>query len=268
MFVNPIFSYTYTPSFQAKPVFIDPQKLKELVDAGLSYTQIAEKFNVSKPTIIKRCKSNGIYTGTSPKQLDYDRFNGKQIEDLINEGKSLNQVGKILGVGMSTVRSLLKHFGLMTKQAEIISEIDEVQLCAMIDMGMSQKEIAKTLGIEHPGALTPLIKKYGKKISQSKVDNIPVGELELYLKKGYSIDALAEKYQVSAVYIKKRVKALGLSTKYEDMSAISKNISADELKNCVKLGMTIDDIAKKYSLTPSRVKKMLNDCSFIEKKSQ
>ncbi len=104
MFVNSV--STYTPSFQGKPIFIDPKQLKELVDAGLSYAQIAEKFNVSAPTIIKRCKSNGISTSTSPRQLDYDKFDGSQIADLINEGKSLNQVGKILGVGMSTVRSL------------------------------------------------------------------------------------------------------------------------------------------------------------------
>jgi len=257
MFINSSYQYESAPNFQAKPIYVDPKKLEELTSKGLSYRQIAEVMGISKATAFKYCKKNGINSAISSVQLDYDKFDRGQVETLINEGKSLSQVGKILGVGISTVRSLLKRFGLMTKQAKSLAQIDEAELCALIDMGLSQKEIAKALNIDDPGALTPLIKKYGKKVTQAKVDRIPLSELKMYLKQGFTLEDLGKKYQVSPQYIKKKLENHGLKT--QSMKGITNEITKQELMACIEKGMNISDIVKAYSVNKANVIKVLKD---------
>ena len=56
--------------------------------------------------------------------LDYDKYQKKDFEKLINEGKTYSEMTKILGIPITTIRSVLHHYGLKTSQAKIMENIN------------------------------------------------------------------------------------------------------------------------------------------------
>lgn len=238
------------------PIRLEADKLIPLVEQGLTYKQIAEIFNTSIHTVRKNCLALGLKTKGNNK-INYDQFDEKKIKSLVNQGKSLNQIGKILGRKTSGVRCILRHFGLQTKQSKAIKSIDMEKLKAMVDAGMSQKQIAKYLEINDPGALTPLLKKCGYRPTKAIVDNITKFELEAMLQLGMTIENIANKYCISHQYIKRKLAQYGLKTNWQ--IANERTITLDEIKKCVEQNMTLVEIEKKFKVSKFKILKILKE---------
>ena len=254
---NAYYGSTNTPNFAGKRINLDMKMLKRLVHKGMSYKEIAQEMGVSYATVYARCNEIGLVAKKKP-QLNYDRFDKTQVQTLIEEGNSLNQIGKVLGISTRTVRSVLDHFGFKTQQSSLLASIDEAKLVEMIKMGKSQQEIAKAFMIEDAGTLTPLIRKYGGvKITQSKADRITEFELKTLIESGESIAKIAKRYQVAPQFIKNKIDEFGLQTKR--MAVLKQTVPLKSLIQCINSGMSVDQIAKHLNTGVGKIVKMLQD---------
>ena len=254
-----------TVTFTAAAAQFDINKVVEMLKLGYSDTKISKLLGVSQTTISNSRKRLGISPNNMRVKIDYDNFDKYQLKALIDEGNSLSKIGKILGINISTVRSVLKHFGLKTYQSHLLSIIDEKRLIEMLNRGMSQKEIAKELSINDVGTLTPLIKKFGIKATKDKVYKIPEHELRNAIEQNLPIADLAQKHRVSYLYLLKRIKELNMQTKFQRTH--NKIISEKDFRNDVKNGMSARDIASKYDISITRVRRLLKEFGISIKKN-
>lgn len=248
MLINTITFYSTT--FMGTPK-TDTKKVLELLNKGYNDAQIARELGVSRQTIGSHRKKLGIKPKNMRSRINYDIFDRHQVKTLVEEGNSLNQISKVLGVTISTVRMVLKHFGLNTQQGHIASNIDKSKLVAMIDMGKSQKQIAKELGLDDVGALTPIIKKLRIKATKEKVNSITAEELEYAIDHDISVAELSKRYQVSPQYIFARLKELKLQTKEQKRQNVK--VPKKYFCNDVKAGFSVNKLAKKYHIGTNRV---------------
>lgn len=235
-----------------------PEKILELFHQGCSVSEIAKNLDISLSSVRKYIRAAGEYAPQKKYNLiDYDSFDREQITTLVKEGNSLSKLASHLGLRMSTVRQILKHFGLKTQQGSLVTGIDKAEICAMVDMGMSQKEIAQAIKLKDPGALTPILKKMGKQASRSKVDRITPFEYETFVLVGMSVSDIAQHLKVAPQIVFKKMKSLNLKT--SQMLRNAKTIPAEELEKSVKSGLTIGEIAQKYNVNTSKVSALLKN---------
>jgi len=190
-------------------------------------------------------------------KIDYDAVDIKTVKKMVKNGSSLSQIGKAIGEKMSTVRSILKHFGLNTKEGTIVSGIDKRELFELVNKGFSQKQIAKHYGIKNVAALTPLFKDLGIKVTASKVENISKFELESLLEAQMTLSEIADYYKVSPQYITARFKELGL--KFPHCVSRDRVITVDEIMAGVSQGLTKNEIAHRHNVTLQKVSKLMRE---------
>jgi DNA invertase Pin-like site-specific DNA recombinase len=95
-------------SKQTKRWFIDTEKLKTLVEQGLSWIKIGKALGVSDYTAHRRASELGfIKKYTKRKKSDAD-----QLKSLVEQGLNWTEIGKILGVSHVSARERANRLGI------------------------------------------------------------------------------------------------------------------------------------------------------------
>ena len=196
-------------------------------------------------------------------KIDYDSVDVKKIKSMLKKGFSLNDIANAINEKMSTVRSILAHFGLKTSQGSIIAKIDEAKLREMVAMGLSQKEIAKAFNIKNTAALTPLLKKLGLNPTQSKVSSITKFEIETLLMMNKSVEEIAEHFSVAPRYISQRIKELGLKTHL--MEAQNREFPQQQIIDCLEMGLTKQEIVKRCKVSMPKLTRFMKEAGLKTK---
>jgi len=204
-----------------------------------------------KEGVIKAIKKNC--------KINYSQYDPYFLRILIDEGCSLSEIAHDIKETVSTTRCILKHFNLKTQLAMLLDAINIEELKKMLDAKRSQKEIAEHFMIDDVAALTPLIKKIGKRsATQIKVDSIPKEDLQKLADDGLSYEKIGEHYHVAAKYIKERMNQLGIKTKRELLK--EKTITIEEIKHYIfDLGLNTNDISKKKGIPVAKICKIMRD---------
>lgn len=223
-----------------RPLENDEEKIKniarELINCKLTMDQIAEKYNVSKSTIM-RIKNGSYSDKVGEVNFSFRQFLSKEdIEDIYNRSftnEDWNNIAVDYNISFHTVREIhypngtkyeepLRSMGYDPKRADILSKEQIIEIRKKADAGMSDEELAKEYNkSEH----TILFIRKGRDryretleeagfISDESEKELTDGDmLRIYedSKNGMSIDEVAKRYNVH----KSTVKALRTGSKYK-----------------------------------------------------
>ena len=162
--------YHFTSPF--KQEVEDIETLKKLFKRCVPVKNIAEQLGVGRKAVDRKIKELGLVRPRSMMSREqYDGSKDNQIIELYNDGKSPNEIAKIVGLSRCGVKNHLKHCGIVLR--DISSGLfsyngkefpDKLNDCeTLYDMyvvqKLSKKDIAETLNVA-PSVVNRCLKLY------------------------------------------------------------------------------------------------------------
>ena len=193
---------------------IKDSKILELLDNGLTLTQIKDELGVSIETIsqrIKKMRSQGVEIPEKIKTENTE--NDKKILELLEKGLTQTQIKEELGVSN---KNILQRIKKMRSQGIVIpnkkkteSEENDRKILELLKKGLNQSEIAEQLNLSRDKVFRNINKMRGRGIEIPKREKKENDErdnkiLEL-LEKGFSRKEIVEKMGISKQSISKRI---------------------------------------------------------------
>ena len=193
---------------------IKDSKILELLDNGLTLTQIKDELGVSIETIsqrIKKMRSQGVEIPEKIKTENTE--NDKKILELLEKGLTQTQIKEELGVSN---KNILQRIKKMRSQGIVIpnkkkteSEENDRKILELLKKGLTQSEIAEQLNLSRDKVFRNINKMRGRGIEIPKREKKENDErdnkiLEL-LEKGFSRKEIVEKMGISKQSISKRI---------------------------------------------------------------
>lgn len=128
---------------------INKEKLIELYNLNWSLSAIAKELNCSRETVTRRLEEYGLKIGNRFKEktpkIDPLTNKKQQIKELYLEGKSCNEIGKILNLTGRTVNYHLKQMNVDRRPTK---KIDQAVFEQLWNEGKTDEEIAVYFGVE------------------------------------------------------------------------------------------------------------------------
>lgn len=128
---------------------INKEKLIDLYNLNWSLSAIAKELNCSRETVTRRLEEYGLKTGNRFKEktpkIDLLTNKKQQIKELYLEGKSCNEIGKILNLTGRTVNYHLKQMNVDRRPTK---KIDQIVFEQLWNEGKTDEEIATYFGVE------------------------------------------------------------------------------------------------------------------------
>ena len=256
MFIQP---YSYTPTFEANTSKLTKNNLQKFIKQGLSDREIADIFDISPQRVAEILKQKGLESLKKSVKINYDEYDFYYLRTLIDEGNSTSQIAKFYKKSLSHIRRVLKHFNLKTQEAVLASAVTKEELSKLISAGKTQQEIAESLFLEDYNTVTHLIKKFKLEPPVAKVDKIlPINKIVNLIFEGMTPDEIAQKYNINAKSIKKKMKVSGFYEVYKELYQ-PHDISPDEIKNFLKNGYTVSELAEMYHVSLYQLVKYMID---------
>lgn len=91
---------------------MDYEKLKELVDKGLSQRQIAEELDISRKVVVDWLRQHDLHTNPYRDLVSEEEAN--RLANLVAEGYSTHRIASEIGKSQSYVVRQLRRYGLKT----------------------------------------------------------------------------------------------------------------------------------------------------------
>ncbi len=137
-------------------------------------------------------------------------INPQELQKDLDNNMSWSQIAKKYGKSTASIRQFAAKHGLTTHDGKILQSVTKEDLLRWKEEGLSQKEVAQKLGLNHAGSLTPLLKIFGiEPLTVAKVSRITHEDWVEYKKQGLLDDEIAEILNVAPIYILKQRKQLG-----------------------------------------------------------
>nr|DAG94949.1 MAG TPA: NinG recombination protein [Crassvirales sp.] len=172
---------------------VTKEELEKLIfGEKLSYEEIGRRYEVSGSAIKKKAKKLGIEL---PKKRDINfnetfnkgysfKYNKKDLEKYLGEGKSYKEIGNIYGVSSSSIYRAVKSFGLSPKKKSpkkkesknlnkpkiIINSVDDSVFSDYVKDSLSIAEVARSIGIDNNKINTSVYREIHKRIDSLKLD--------------------------------------------------------------------------------------------------
>ena len=200
---------------------LDPDQVRELLDAGVSVVDIAQEVGRSVSTVYTFLAARGWRPASVPPRrrptlppLDVDTIRRLYVD----EKHTLVEVGEMLGCNERRVRDAMDRAGISRRprKARPRSLLTAETLTALyLDQGMSQAEIADKLGCTASGVHAALIRHgiqrrmWGGPPASFDLDAQALRELFVFQRLG---DAeIAERYGVREWHVRDRRQRLGVN---------------------------------------------------------
>lgn len=136
------------------------EKLKELAEQGLYYSQIAEQLNCSESTVKKYARKNNIKIATKIIRANNEETK-EQIQNLLNQGKTNLEIAKELHISPTTARRYTKELlgrdtnTIRAKKIENVSlsqeQLEIIYGCLLGDMCITTTQAGARLYIGQGG---------------------------------------------------------------------------------------------------------------------
>lgn len=179
-------------------------KVKELVKAGLSYTEIGERLGVTKQAVsahVSRLRRDGeLAENVKSNEENLEAYKAK-IKELLNKGLSYSQIGEGVGSSRQTVGQHVRLFsrheederkdGVKSNEKRSVVTVEEIK--ELMNHGISKSGIARKLGIKLATA-----SRYVKAISEGREINPPEANEDM-VKKG----AISEETELVRQYLER-----------------------------------------------------------------
>lgn len=191
---------------KSKATNITKKKLQLMRNQGLTLQEIADSFNTSSTNISRHIK---MYKIPSLK-TDFSKVDKKMlanINELISQGLSVNQIAKQLKLSYSKVRVLFEHFNLKTQPGE--NYVNRKQLIADMNNAIDNNDYHYLNSVNYKNLnKNPIFSK----THDTFLENISKSDLEELINNGHSIDDIAIMFSTSQSYIAKLFSKYGLKS--------------------------------------------------------
>ncbi len=266
---------------QQRAAKLTKDELQKLIDAGKTTYEIADMYGVTSMTVQYKLKTFGLKTQGQLKQQSQaatvSNITKAQLQQFIDEGKSAEEMSKILNVSRRTILNKFAEFGLqaqtqiqMENIKEKIKNITHENLQQLISEGKSTYELAEIFGVSRQCITRKLI-EYGLQ-TQSQKNNfrqadtetaIPKHELKQLIAQRKTITEIAEIFGVTRQSISRKLMEYGLQTELQAIikqrTDILSSITADELQQLINKGKTLTEIAELYNVNESTINNKLKE---------
>ena len=251
---------------------IPKEKLVELVGLGWDCKNIGFKYGISELQVGRLLKELNLETETDKIRKMITK---QDILDLYEAGVTPGLLPEIFGIPEVHVRELLHKFELTDSQSclkRLVNdkvEITKEMLEKMLREGKSRTKIAEELGVTY-GRIVKKMDDYGldspprvRKIKTVLPDKFSLSQM---LKKGATIEEIAEDYEVSVSALKNYIKKEGIIGYRKETFNYDSQLY-EYMCNLAEYGCSIKEIAKRLNLKPSYVKSELESLG-VEIKSK
>ncbi len=159
---------------KARVAKVTKENIINLIESGKTYPEIAEILGIAQPTLQRLITRFKISTKILEKRKAMDNVTKEKLEELIESGKSVNEICKELNISVRNYSTLVNRFGIMTdfrkNRANSLS-ITKDNLQELVDKGLTAKEIYETLNISD-SVFYHLLKRLGINYNRSTTGTI------------------------------------------------------------------------------------------------
>lgn len=174
----------------------------------------------------------------------------------IQSGKKIKEIREIYGFTEDRFNSFCKKNGITTPRQQALANsqnITKEQIETLMAQGLSQKEIAKALGVK-PGTITAKIHEFGIETNYyERLDNsgtITKELLESYIDEGKTNDELAEIFNVSSATILNKKRKFNIASSRKDARKKNDSITKEDITSRLEKGMTREQICEELGGIP------------------
>ncbi len=146
-----------------KVATITETQLRDKLKMGQSPKDVCKEYGISLSTYYDLLKKFNIRTAHMEVVSHNSSIKKEQLVELLDAGKSMQEIMKILSITDSTYISLISKFGIVTNAKASVRNIGTITkevLSSLVQCGQSVKEICKTLNIQER-TYSRLIDKFG-----------------------------------------------------------------------------------------------------------
>lgn len=264
----------------------DANKIKELIDLGVSDKDIQKKLNIGRFVLSRYKKELGLYVEDEKKiakgkrgvtNREYYKRTGerpesplltnilekhkKEVISLLKEGTLRTEIAKKYNVSRSTVFNFIHLYGI---KAPIKQKCDNQEkfITKALQQGKTLEEIAQTLNC-HPYTISRYIRKKGLKCSQKKVIkksflNNQKDLIHRLYNQGLSYVEIGQKLNVSKASIYQFIKRFNLN-RPQRWAEYRSTFKGHDIKliQMRQRGMTLKEIGKIFGVQENTVSRRL-----------
>lgn len=179
-----------------------------------------------------------------------------ELQKDLDNNMSWSQIAKKYGKSAASIRQFAAKYNLTTHDGKILQSVTKEDLLRWKEEGLSQKEVAEKLGLNHSGSLTPLLKIFGiEPFTTTKVNKMTNDDWVEYKKQGLSDVKIAELLHVAPQYIKKQRDQLGY--KAEDARGL-REYPVEDIREAVAT-KPLKEVENEFGLNHTELLRILNE---------
>lgn len=242
---------------KARVAKVTKENIINLIESGKTYPEIAEILGIAQPTLQRLITRFKISTKILEKRKAMDNVTKEKLEELIESGKSVNEICKELNISVRNYSTLVNRFGIMTdfrkNRANSLS-ITKDNLQELVDKGLTAKEIYETLNISD-SVFYHLLKRLGINYNykhHANLKDIPKNKLEQTVKEWESQAKAEEELDISASTFNYKAREAKVETVLSgSIDRLQKLGSKKEkIQRYLDEGATPQEICEMYDIPP------------------
>ena len=242
---------------KARVAKVTKENIINLIESGKTYPEIAEILGIAQPTLQRLITRFKISTKILEKRKAMDNVTKEKLEELIESGKSVNEICKDLNISVRNYSTLVNRFGIMTdfrkNRANSLS-ITKDNLQELVDKGLTAKEIYETLNISD-SVFYHLLKRLGINYNykhHANLKDIPKNKLEQTVKEWESQAKAEEELDISASTFNYKAREAKVETFLSGSIDRLQKLGSkkEEIQRYLDEGATPQEICEMYDIPP------------------
>lgn len=250
-----------------KVVNLTDDTLRMQVAEGLSLPQLAELNGCSITTIQARLKTLGLKTLEAER---VDSISKEYLEILVNEGWDCKKIAEKFKVSDLQIGKLLKKFNLETEGGKFERMVRKQDIIDLYDAGAKSDQLAEIFGVPQY-IIDRTLSRFGlvgykapvKEIVEEQVKITP-NLLNKMLGSGKTKAQIAEELGVTPETLVSKINDFGLSRDFAPPKVEEVLSDIGALKQMLKKGKTVEDIAYSYDFDVDTVKNYLHSVGITD----
>lgn len=218
---------------------VTKEKLQELVEMQMPIDDICKELNIGKDAYYDLLKQFDIRTRAKIERGRVESITKIQLETLINQGKSYDEIVKELGISKSSINTLIDKFHIKTLIKETRAKIYRVtreHIEALIEAGKSTDEICEELHIgkrSYDALLNKLGVSTKLKRSKENIASITKEQLQVMVDNGLTVNDMLKRLKLTKPTFYQLLKRLNIRYDYKHHIG-EKVIPKQKLQNVVE----------------------------------
>lgn len=241
---------------------ITKEKLLELIESGKSVKEICMELDIKERTYSRLLDKFGISTQKRETKRKLNAITAKELQELVDNGLSIEEICKNLGIGKWNFYKLLKRLNIQYNyqhhHGEIIIPVERLQ--AVSTSGRTTKEIADELGISQ--------NTYNEKAKVAKINTvlreaiyriseISKEEMQEAINSGMTVNEICSKFKITHANYSALIRKYNLVTPQRESTSRISQISKAQILEMKKSGKSVSEICEALNISENSYRRIL-----------